>query len=119
MLEQCRRCVQQDKCGHRVRKDDPFYAVRRTLRTCWICVSSRRSDSGTVGAAVCHGVSAALEGFAALFRMAMLGIWNPCAHELLRSEDPQPALEYLCFTSVLHWRFDRATVRVQPGRVKS
>jgi transposase len=32
-LDQCRRRVQQDTCGHRGRKDDPLYAARRTLHT--------------------------------------------------------------------------------------
>jgi len=32
-LEQCRRRVQQDTCGHRGRKDDPLYRARRTLHT--------------------------------------------------------------------------------------
>ena len=32
-LDQCRRRVQQDTCGHRGRKGDPLYAARRTLHT--------------------------------------------------------------------------------------
>jgi len=32
-LEQCRRRIQQDTCGHRGRKDDPLYRARRTLHT--------------------------------------------------------------------------------------
>src|SRR5690625_6454197 len=32
-LDECRRRVQQDTCGHRGRKGDPLYAARRTLLT--------------------------------------------------------------------------------------
>jgi len=32
-LDQCRRRVQLDTCGHRGRKTDPLYAARRTLHT--------------------------------------------------------------------------------------
>jgi len=32
-LDQCRRRVQQDSCGHRGRAGDPLYAARRTLHT--------------------------------------------------------------------------------------
>ncbi|WP_431791001.1 ISL3 family transposase [Kocuria palustris] len=32
-LDDCRRRVQQDTCGHRGRKGDPLYAARRTLHT--------------------------------------------------------------------------------------
>ena len=32
-LDQCRRRVQQDTCGHRGRKGDPLYAARRTPHT--------------------------------------------------------------------------------------
>ena len=32
-LDQCRRRVQQDTCGHRGRTGDPLYAGRRTLHT--------------------------------------------------------------------------------------
>ncbi|MCZ3388295.1 MAG: ISL3 family transposase [Actinomycetia bacterium] len=32
-LDQCRRRVQQDTCGHRGRKGDPLYSARRTLHT--------------------------------------------------------------------------------------
>src|SRR5690625_4703662 len=32
-LDECRRRIQQDTCGHRGRKDDPLYAARRTLHT--------------------------------------------------------------------------------------
>jgi uncharacterized protein (TIGR02391 family) len=48
------------------------------------------------------------EGFLALFRGAMLGIRNPKAHELFALEDPQRALEYLGFASLLHRRLDSA-----------
>lgn len=46
------------------------------------------------------------EGFMALFRGAMIGIRNPKAHELFKQEDPQQALEYLAFASLLHRRID-------------
>lgn len=46
------------------------------------------------------------EGFMALFRGAIIGIRNPKAHELFREEDPQQALEYLAFASLLHRRID-------------
>lgn len=48
------------------------------------------------------------EGFLALFRGAMIGIRNPYAHELFKDEDPQQALEYLGFASLLHRRLDLA-----------
>ena len=32
-LDECRRRVQLDTCGHRGRKTDPLYAARRTLHT--------------------------------------------------------------------------------------
>jgi uncharacterized protein (TIGR02391 family) len=48
------------------------------------------------------------DGFLALFRGAMLGVRNPKAHELFRPEDPQQALEYLGFASLLHRRLDVA-----------
>lgn len=48
------------------------------------------------------------EGFMALFRGAMIGIRNPKAHELFKEEDPQQALEYLAFASLLHRRIDIA-----------
>ena len=32
-LDECRRRVQQDTCGHRGRQGDPLYAARRTLHT--------------------------------------------------------------------------------------
>lgn len=51
------------------------------------------------------------EGFLALFRGAMIGIRNPRAHELFAPGDPQQALEYLAFASLLHRRLDTSTVR--------
>jgi uncharacterized protein (TIGR02391 family) len=48
------------------------------------------------------------EGFLALFRGAMLAVRNPKAHELFKPEDPQQALEYLGFASLLHRRLDVA-----------
>lgn len=50
------------------------------------------------------------EGFGALFRGAMLGVRNPRAHDLFRPRDPQQALEYLGFASLLHRQLDNATV---------
>lgn len=50
------------------------------------------------------------EGFAALFRGAMLGVRNPRAHELFRPQDPQQALEYLGFASLLHRQLDTAGI---------
>jgi transposase len=32
-LDRCRQRVQQDTCGHRGRKGDPLYGIRRVLRT--------------------------------------------------------------------------------------
>src|SRR5690606_25906827 len=32
-LDECRRRVQQDTCGHRGRNGDPLYAARQTLHT--------------------------------------------------------------------------------------
>ena len=32
-LDQCRRRVQQQNCGHRGRSGDPLYSARRTLHT--------------------------------------------------------------------------------------
>jgi uncharacterized protein (TIGR02391 family) len=48
------------------------------------------------------------EGFIHIFRGAMLGVRNPGAHELFRTGDPQQALEYLGFASLLHRRVDAA-----------
>lgn len=52
------------------------------------------------------------EGFAALFRGAMLGVRNPRAHELFKASDPQQALEFLGFASLLHRRLDAASVHL-------
>lgn len=48
------------------------------------------------------------EGFFTLFRGAMMGIRNPRAHELADKVEPQEALEYLAFASLLHRRLDLA-----------
>lgn len=53
------------------------------------------------------------EGFMALFRGAMIGIRNPKAHELFQNEDPQQALEYLAFASLLHRRIDVAVAALK------
>lgn len=58
------------------------------------------------------------QGFLALFRGAMLGVRNPKAHELFTKEDPQQALEYLGFASLLHRRLDIAEGRLRPYRGK-
>lgn len=50
------------------------------------------------------------EGFAALFRGAMLGVRNPRAHDLFKPRDPQQALEYLGFASLLHRQLDAASI---------
>jgi len=50
------------------------------------------------------------EGFAALFRGSMLGVRNPRAHDLFQARDPQHALEYLGFASLLHRQLDGAQV---------
>jgi uncharacterized protein (TIGR02391 family) len=55
------------------------------------------------------------EGFLSLFRGAMLGVRNPKAHELFKPEDPQQALEYLGFASLLHRRLDVAEAKL-PGK---
>jgi uncharacterized protein (TIGR02391 family) len=44
------------------------------------------------------------EGFLHIFRGGMIGIRNPGAHELFKSGNPQEALEYLGFASLLHRR---------------
>lgn len=54
------------------------------------------------------------EGFLALFRGAVLGVRNPKAHELFKQEDPQQALEYLGFASLLHRRLDVAEEKKAP-----
>jgi uncharacterized protein (TIGR02391 family) len=48
------------------------------------------------------------QGFEAIFRGVMLGMRNPGAHELFAKGDPQQALEYLGFISLLHRRVDDA-----------
>ena len=50
------------------------------------------------------------QGFEAIFRGVMLGMRNPGAHELFAEGDPQQALEYLGFISLLHRRIDDARV---------
>ncbi len=54
------------------------------------------------------------EGFLALFRGAMIGVRNPNAHELFKPVDPQQALEYLGFASLLHRRIDIAEGKLTP-----
>jgi len=51
------------------------------------------------------------EGFMHIFRGAMIGIRNPGAHELFKTGDPQQALEYLGFASLLHRRIDAAEAK--------
>ena len=41
-LDLCRQRIQQLTCGHRGRKGDPLYGVRRILRTRWTLLSARR-----------------------------------------------------------------------------
>ena len=43
-LDQCRRRVQQDTCGHRGRKGDPLYAARRTLHTGADLLTDKQND---------------------------------------------------------------------------
>jgi uncharacterized protein (TIGR02391 family) len=50
------------------------------------------------------------EGFRFLFVGAMVGIRNPKAHVDVRQDDPQRALEYLAFASMLMRRLDDAKV---------
>lgn len=52
------------------------------------------------------------EGYFHLFRGVMLGIRNPKAHELSRSEDPDEAMEVLALASLLHRRLDIAEERL-------
>ena len=52
------------------------------------------------------------DGFLALFHGAMLAVRNPKAHELFKPEDPQQALEYLGFASLLHRRLDIAEAKL-------
>jgi uncharacterized protein (TIGR02391 family) len=49
------------------------------------------------------------EGFKLLFIGAMQGIRNPKGHEAVTQQDPQRALEYLAFASLLMRRLDDAT----------
>lgn len=51
------------------------------------------------------------EGFMHILRGAMIGIRNPGAHELFKTGDPQQALEYLGFASLLHRRIDAAEAK--------
>jgi uncharacterized protein (TIGR02391 family) len=51
------------------------------------------------------------EGFMHIFRGAMMGIRNPGAHELVKPGDPDEALEYLGFASLLHRRIDVADAK--------
>ena len=53
------------------------------------------------------------QGFEAIFRGVMLGMRNPGAHELFAEADPQQALEYLGFVSLLHRRLDSAQIVTQ------
>ena len=48
-------------------------------------------------------------GFEFLFMGATVGIRNPKGHELVQQDDPQRAVEYLAFASVLRRRFDDAS----------
>lgn len=45
-------------------------------------------------------------GFKFLFMGSMSGIRNPKGHELVKQDDPQRAIEYLAFTSMLMRRLD-------------
>lgn len=69
-----------------------------------------RQDGSVLDVAVHDGRSGQDErdGFHALFRGSMLGIRNQGAHELFEKSDPQEALEYLAFASLLHRRVDKA-----------
>jgi uncharacterized protein (TIGR02391 family) len=49
------------------------------------------------------------EGFMLLFLGAMVGIRNPKAHEMVSQTDPDRALEYLAFASLLCRRVDEST----------
>lgn len=64
----------------------------------------------SVATAACQSGKDEQEGFGALFRGSMLGVRNPRAHDLFRTQDPQQALEYLGFASLLHRQLDSATV---------
>lgn len=50
------------------------------------------------------------EGFMLLFMGAMVGIRNPKAHEIVSQANPNRALEYLAFASLLCHRVDESTV---------
>jgi len=50
------------------------------------------------------------EGFRFLFMGAIVGIRNPKGHEDVEQEDPNRALEYLAFASLLMRRLDGATL---------
>lgn len=43
-LDECRRRVQQDTCGHRGRNGDPLYAARRTLHTGADLLTDKQTD---------------------------------------------------------------------------
>ncbi len=43
-LDQCRRRVQQNTCGHRGRKGDPLYSARRTLHTGADLLTDKQKD---------------------------------------------------------------------------
>jgi uncharacterized protein (TIGR02391 family) len=55
-------------------------------------------------------------GFKLLFMGAMTGIRNPKAHEIVEQTDPQRALEYLAFASLLMRRLDDARAATAPAR---
>lgn len=75
--------------------------------------SALGTDSPPLDVSTHSGRSAEDErsGFLAIFRGVMLGIRNPGAHELFQPADPQQALEYLGFASLLHRRLDVAEAR--------
>ncbi len=54
------------------------------------------------------------EGFKLIFMGAMQGIRNPKAHEAIEQLDPQRALEYLAFASLLMRRLDDGLQTGQP-----
>jgi uncharacterized protein (TIGR02391 family) len=54
------------------------------------------------------------EGFMLLFMGAMVGIRNPKAHEIVSQANPNRALEYLAFASLLCHRVDESTVEEAP-----
>lgn len=72
-----------------------------------------KSDGSVLDVAVHEGRSGddEREGFMHMFRGAMIGIRNPGAHELFKPGDPQQALEYLGFASLLHRRIDSAQAK--------